>query len=194
MGVGKIEKRRAVFLDRDGVLIESVVVDGKPYPVPDAERVRFVAGAEALCSRLKDEGYLLVCVTNQPDVARGTTRREFVEAINRVVGEHLSIDRFEVCYHDDADGCDCRKPKPGLLLDAARELDIDLGGSFMIGDRWKDIEAGKRAGCRTIFVDYRYDEAVRSEPDYRVDKVEQAIEIIENRGDGAAGAGRLFRG
>ncbi len=180
MGIGEIAENRAVFLDRDGVLIESVVVDGKPYPAPDVESVRLVEGAQELCRRLAAAGYLLVCVTNQPDVARGTARRETVEAINSFIGEKIGIDRFEVCYHDDADGCDCRKPKPGLLVAAARDLGIDLSRSYMIGDRWKDVEAGKRAGCRTIFVDYSYDETMRSEPDYRVRRVADAAEIILN--------------
>lgn len=183
MGIGQVAKKRAVFLDRDGVLIESVVVDGKPYPAPDVESVRFVEGAQDLCRSLTDAGYLLICVTNQPDVARGTTKRQTVEAINRFIAGKIGIDRFEVCYHDDADGCDCRKPKPGLIIAAAQELDIDLGRSFMIGDRWKDVEAGKHAGCRTIFVDYSYDEAMRSEPDYRVRQVADAADIIlNNRG------------
>jgi len=103
-----------------------------------------------------------------------------VEAINSFIGEKIGIDRFEVCYHDDADGCDCRKPKPGLLVAAARDLGIDLSRSYMIGDRWKDVEAGKRAGCRTIFVDYSYEETMRSEPDYRVRRVADAAEIILN--------------
>lgn len=180
MGIGKIATQRAVFLDRDGVLIESVVVDGKPFPAPDVGSVRFVEGAADLCRRLKEAGYLLVCVTNQPDVARGTTKRETVEAINCHIGSRIGIDQFRVCYHDDQDRCNCRKPKPGLLLDAARDLDIDLGRSWMIGDRWKDVEAGKRAGCRSIFVDYSYEETMRSEPDYRVTRVADAAEIILN--------------
>ncbi|HUX11826.1 MAG TPA: HAD-IIIA family hydrolase [Spirochaetia bacterium] len=169
----------ALFLDRDGVLIESVVVDGKPYPAPDVKAVRFVPGAAQLCSTARELGFRLVCVTNQPDVARGTTARETVEEINRFVGEKLGIEDFRVCFHDDADRCQCRKPAPGLLLAAARDHDLDLAASYMIGDRWKDIEAGKRAGCRTIFVDYHYDEAVKSEPDFRISRVADARAILQ---------------
>ena len=178
MGIGKVGSRRAVFFDRDGVLIESVVRNGKPYPVSAASEARIVEGVAQMCRRLADAGFLLVCVTNQPDVARGTTTRQAVEAINRVVAEQTGISDFRVCYHDNIDMCDCRKPKPGLLRQAAAEHDIDLGASFMIGDRWKDTEAGRQAGCTTIFVDYHYDEREQSAPDFRVARVADALQYI----------------
>ena len=158
MGIDRPVTRRAVFLDRDGVLNRSVVREGRPYPPATPEEVEVLPGVPEAIGLLRAAGFALVVVTNQPDVARGTTRREVVEAINATVDEGLALDQYRVCYHDDADGCDCRKPGPGLLTAAASELDLDLGSSFMVGDRWRDIDAGKRAGCRTVWIDYGYDE------------------------------------
>jgi D-glycero-D-manno-heptose 1,7-bisphosphate phosphatase len=117
-------------------------------------------------------------VTNQPDVARGTTSREAVEEINKHLALHLVIDEFYSCFHDSDDNCDCRKPKPGSLLAAAKKHSIDLGASYMVGDRWRDIEAGKQAGCKTIFIDYGYTEKQPGSFDYRVGSLLEASKII----------------
>lgn len=174
--------RRAVFLDRDGVLNRAVVVDGKPFPPADSSRVRLVAGAKAGCRKLKQAGFLLIGVTNQPDVARGRTPKETVEEINRRIARELDIDEFRVCYHDDGDACSCRKPEPGMLLEAARSLSIDLASSYMVGDRWKDIEAGNRAGCTTVFIDYHYREEMKSSPVASVANFTSAVRwILQDR-------------
>ena len=149
---------KAVFLDRDGVVIQARVINGHPYPVTSLNEVQITQGFEQVLQKLHDSGYLLIVVTNQPDVARGTQTKEMVETINQSLLELLPIDEIYTCYHDNADACDCRKPKPGLLLQAAREFEIDLNKSFMVGDRWSDIEAGKAAGCRTIYIQYGYEE------------------------------------
>ena len=175
--------RRAVFLDRDGVLNRAVVRDGKPYPPADVSALEVLPGVQAALLRLKQAGFCLVVVSNQPDVARGSTSREAVEAINERLGSELLIDEFRVCYHDDDVGCDCRKPRPGLLLQASREHRIDLGASFMVGDRWRDIEAGQRAGCKTFFVDYGYDERRPDRYDYRVTSLAEAVDIILSTGE-----------
>jgi D-glycero-D-manno-heptose 1,7-bisphosphate phosphatase len=170
---------RAVFLDRDGVLNEAVVRDNRPYPPSTVEELRLIPGAAAALRSLKDAGFFLVVVTNQPDVARGAQTRESVDEINRVIGASLPIDDFAVCCHDDADGCDCRKPKPGLLVDAARRFQIDLTCSYLIGDRWRDIDAGAAAGCRTILIDRHYIErAPRHLPDFRTTDIVSASEWI----------------
>ena len=136
---------------------------------------------EAL-ARLRAAGYRLIVVTNQPDVARGVQTRAAVEAIHaELLARGLPIDDFRVCYHDDADGCDCRKPKPGLLLAAAREEGLDLAASFLVGDRWRDVEAGKRAGCTTVFIDYGYAEPERSQPHVRVRSLAEAADWILGR-------------
>ena len=160
--------REAVFLDRDGVLNRAIVREGKPYPPTSIDELEILPGVARACVALHEAGLLLIVVTNQPDVARGIQRREAVEAINQALAHQLPLDDIRVCYHDDGPHCSCRKPKPGLLLDAARDWEIVLCSSFMVGDRWKDIEAGKRAGCQTIFVDYGYAERAPDNPDCRV--------------------------
>lgn len=151
-------RQRAVFLDRDGVLNRAIVRDGKPYPPASIAELAILDEARSACQRLREAGFRLVGITNQPDIARGIADYSTVYAINRIVCEELALDALYVCPHDDADGCDCRKPRPGLIVRAARELDIDLSASFMIGDRWRDIEAGNAAGCASIFLDRRYAE------------------------------------
>lgn len=150
--------RRAVFLDRDGVLIDTVVRNGRPYPIKDVDEMRVLPEVADACHRLKAAGYRLIVVTNQPDIARGTANGGDVDAINRRLAELLPLDAVRVCPHDDSDGCDCRKPKPGLLVAAARDFAIDLAASVMVGDRWRDVQAGHAAGCATVFIDYGYDE------------------------------------
>ena len=157
--------RPAVFLDRDGVLTEPVVVDGVPRPLPPEAGVRLLPGAQAACMRLREAGLSLICVTNQPDIARGTVSADAVDAVNRDLAGRLGLDAVLVCPHDDDDRCDCRKPLPGLLLQGARTFDIDLARSVMVGDRWRDIGAGRAAGCGTVFIDNGYDEARPDGPD-----------------------------
>lgn len=170
--------RRAVFLDRDGVINRALVRDGKPYPPGGVGELEVLPGVADALQDLHAAGFLLIVVTNQPDVARGTTPRETVEAINGRLAAHLPITEFRTCFHDSGDGCDCRKPRPGALLAAARDHGIDLAGSYMVGDRWRDTEAGASAGCKTFFVDYAYDEKQPDAFDYRVDSLAEAARII----------------
>lgn len=170
---------RAVFLDRDGVFNKAIVRDGKPYPPASLNDTVINPSAEYALPILKRAGYFLVGITNQPDVARGKQNREVVELINSFLLSHLPVMEIFVCYHDDKDNCDCRKPKPGLIIQAAKKYKIDLECSYMVGDRWKDIEAGKRAGCKTIFIDYKYKESITNfKPDYVVNDVSKIIKII----------------
>ena len=175
-------KRRAVFLDRDGVLNKPIVREGRPYPPAEAKDFELYEDVAAGCARLEAAGYLLVVVTNQPDVARGTQTRAAVEAMHRSMLEVLpQIVRVEVCWHagaDLGDPCDCRKPAPGMVLRAAKALDIDLAQSFLIGDRWRDVDCGHAAGCRTLFIDRNYSEALRQPPDWTVQSFGQAVEVI----------------
>lgn len=149
--------RRAVFLDRDGVINRAVVRDGKPYPPRSVEELEVLPGVAEALERLQTAGFLLIGVTNQPDVVRGTQRREVVEAINDHLLATLPLAQMFVCY-EDGTTCPRRKPNPGMLLEAAGQFTIDLAASFMVGDRWSDVEAGRRAGCRTVFLDYSYAE------------------------------------
>jgi len=173
--------RRAVFLDRDGVINRAFVRDGKPYPPSGPEELEILPGVPEALSRLSAAGFWLVVVTNQPDVARGKQSRETVETIHALLRNQLPIDEFRVCYHDDADCCHCRKPEPGMLLDAARDAQLDLSNSFMVGDRWRDIEAGKRAGCSTIFIDAGYEETRPDRPDMCVCSLSEATSWILSR-------------
>ena len=174
---------RAVFLDRDGVINRALVRAGKPYPPAGVDELELLPGVSKALSRLKRAGFALIVVSNQPDVARGKTSQATVETINATLAEALPIDEFRVCYHDSQDHCACRKPKPGMLIDAARERDIDCARSFMIGDRWRDVEAGAAAGCKTIFVDYGYDERRPKRIDYTVHSLTEAVEIILKLGE-----------
>jgi GDP-mannose 4,6-dehydratase len=170
--------RRAVFLDRDGVLNRAPVRAGRPGSPTSLEDVEVLPGVAEACARLRAAAFLLIVVTNQPEVARGRLSRDAVEAIHNYLRRQLPLDDIRVCYHDDDAGCECRKPKPGMLLAAAREWGIDLGRSFMVGDRWRDIEAGRRAGCRTVFIDYGYDEPRPDAMDFETDSLPSAAEWI----------------
>jgi D-glycero-D-manno-heptose 1,7-bisphosphate phosphatase len=169
---------RAVFLDRDGVLNQAIVSDGKPYPPRNLDELVIFADAREALLALRSDGYRLVVVTNQPDIARGTVTREHVARMNQYLRDRLPLDAIEVCEHDDADECACRKPKPGLLTRAAERDGIELAASFMVGDRWRDIEAGRRAGCRTLLIGDGYQEGLQSQPDVRVGSLSDAAAWI----------------
>jgi D-glycero-D-manno-heptose 1,7-bisphosphate phosphatase len=178
VGVDREVTHRAVFLDRDGVLNVAVVRDNKPFPPTRSEDVVLVPGARQALDDLKRAGYFLVVVTNQPDVRRGAQTREAVDAIHDRLRSELPLDAIYSCFHDDEDRCACRKPLPGLLFDAAAEHDVDLAASFMVGDRWRDIEAGAAAGCRTVFIDYHYNERQPQAFDVKVTSVAEAAAWI----------------
>jgi D-glycero-D-manno-heptose 1,7-bisphosphate phosphatase len=150
--------RRAVFLDRDGVINASVIRAGKPYPPATADEVQILPGVPQALADLRRAGFALLVVTNQPDVARGTQTRAALDAIHARMQRELPLDAIYACCHDDVDRCACRKPLPGLLHDAAAAWEVDLARSYMVGDRWRDVDAGVAAGCCTVFVDYGYDE------------------------------------
>lgn len=174
--------RKAVFLDRDGILNNPVIRNGKPYPPASIGEVEIPVGVVDGLVQLKNQGYLLIGVTNQPDVARGTTPMRVVEEINDYLKSVLPLDEINVCYHDDADGCLCRKPNPGLILAAAERHEIDVEASYMVGDRWKDIEAGRKAGCTTVWVDYAYTEEFKTDsPDCICFSPEDAFKWIFSR-------------
>lgn len=174
MGVDAV--RRTAFLDRDGVLNCAVVRAGRPHPPASVEDTVIPAEVAPALARLRAGGYRLVVVTNQPDVAAGRQRREVVEAINTALSARLPLDEVRVCYHADADACACRKPMPGLLLASPAH---EIAHSVIIGDRWRDIEAGRRAGVRaTVLIERGYDEACAVEPDARVGSLSEAVDWI----------------
>jgi D-sedoheptulose 7-phosphate isomerase len=171
--------RPAVFLDRDGVLNRATVLDGKPFPPSGVEELELLPDVASSLLDLKAHGFALYVITNQPDVARGSATRQSVEAIHRALESSLPIDDIFVCYHDDKDNCACRKPKPGLLFEAARKHNIDLARSVVVGDRWRDIDAGHNAGCKTILIDYGYRERKpQQSPDATVRSLREAADWI----------------
>ena len=169
--------RRAVFLDRDGVLNRAILRDGKPTP-PKLNELRVLAGVREACQALHEAGFVLVLVTNQPDIARGRADERDVAAINGLLRRYLQLEDARVCPHDDAAHCSCRKPQPGLLLEAASDWNIDLRASYFVGDRWRDVEAAQRAGCRAVFVDYGYAERRPEAPYLGVHSLREAAEWI----------------
>ena len=179
MGIGEVTK--AVFLDRDGVLNQSVVREGIPCPPACVDELKIFPDAAGALQRLKQAGYLLIVVTNQPDIARGKQTRAVVDEINAALGAALPIDEFVVCPHDNAANCTCRKPKPGMVLDAAARHAVDLATSFLIGDRWRDIDCGAAAGVRTVLIDRGYRErAPEHPPDFVADSLGAAADWILN--------------
>ena len=156
--------RAAVFLDRDGVINRAVVRDGKPFPPAGIDDLELLPEVASAMNSLKAHGFALYVITNQPDVTRGTQTREAVESIHQALSSSLPIDDIFVCYHDDNDECGCRKPLPGLLLEARSKHNIDLSRSFVVGDRWRDIDAGHNAGCKTVLIDYGYRERAPARP------------------------------
>lgn len=169
---------RAAFLDRDGVIVRAFVLDGVPYPPKNLGDVEILAGVQESITLLTQSNFEIVVVTNQPDVARGVATQESVETINAFLSNKLGICHFYTCFHDDSDGCDCRKPRPGLLLSAARDLNLDLHTSFMVGDRWRDIASGQTAGCKCFFIDYGYVEKPPALPYVKVASLIEAARYI----------------
>jgi D-glycero-D-manno-heptose 1,7-bisphosphate phosphatase len=137
--------------------------------------------ALAVAAAARESGFRLVVVTNQPDIARGIQSREIVDAFHARLAALLPIDEFRLCPHDDGDRCACRKPLPGMLIAAAREAGVDLSRSYMVGDRWRDVEAGRRAGCTTIFIDRDYSETRPVTPDLVVRSLSEAADWILSR-------------
>lgn len=170
--------KSAVFIDRDGVLCHSEVIDGKPFAPRRLEDFHIFDEAHTALQRLRDRGFLLVVVTNQPDVGNGLVSRDVVDAMNARLRESLPIDSLEVCFHAQDTGCICRKPKPGMLTAAAARFDINLRDSFMVGDRRSDVEAGKAAGCKTVFIDRNYSETPPESPDFEASSIGHATDLI----------------
>lgn len=179
MGIAGLATDAAVFLDRDGVLNKTTIDrDGVPRPPGTVEDLVVLDGVPEACRVLRDAGFRLLVVTNQPDVARGTLGRKAVESINKRLASDLPIDDVLVCYHDDADACSCRKPEPGLLIEGAKRWRIDVSKSFMVGDRWRDIEAARRAGCRSVLISEYSSKQDQCEPDYTAPSLSAAAAWI----------------
>ena len=181
MAAGLPPTRPAVFLDRDGTLNRQVVRDGRPHPPDRVEDFVLYPDVPAACAALAAAGFTLVVATNQPDVGRGTQRREVVEAMHaQLLAAVPQLARIDVCYAPGGENPPDprRKPEPGMLRDAAAALGLDLARSWMIGDRWRDIDCGRRAGVRTVFIERGYAEALRAPPDFTVGSFAAAADIV----------------
>jgi D-glycero-D-manno-heptose 1,7-bisphosphate phosphatase len=169
---------RCVFLDRDGVINRTVVRNGKPYPPARLEDLEILPGVPEALAALREAGYLLIVVTNQPDVTRGTQTREVVDAMHAHLMAVLPLDEIKVCFGTSSETSDCYKPRPGMLLDAAQHYKIALNRSYIVGDRWRDVGAGQAAGTFTIFIDYDYQERRPDSPDATVSSLQEAASLI----------------
>jgi D-glycero-D-manno-heptose 1,7-bisphosphate phosphatase len=180
------KNKKALFLDRDGVINKVIFREGKVSSPWKLEEFEFLPGIKELLWSMKEKGFLNIVVTNQPDIKRGFLNIEALEKMHRILRENFPIEEIKICPHDDDDNCFCRKPKPGLIFEAAEKYLIDLKNSFMIGDGWKDIVAGKTAGCKTVFIrtDYNkeiiYNKEIQNNCDFIVDNLEEIYKIIKN--------------
>lgn len=173
---------RAVFLDRDGVINRAIVRGGKPYAPQSVNELQILPGVGEALALLRSNGFLNIIVTNQPDVGAGKVPQSAVEAMHARLRNNLAIDAVRVCYHTEAQNCACRKPKPGMILSASRELGIDLAASYLVGDRWRDVGAAHAAGCRAFFIDCAYSEKKPDKPYVAVNSLAEAVEKILQSG------------
>ena len=169
---------KAVFFDRDGVLNSAIVRNGKPFSPTSLSEFRIEYGAGKVIEKLKEMNFLTFIISNQPEIARGNLSIQNVLKMNSLLEQRFGITKSYFCPHDDFDNCECRKPKPGMLIQAALEFDLDLTKCFLVGDRWKDIEAGKAAGCKSILLDRGYDEPLPSKPYFRISALVQLFKHI----------------
>lgn len=168
--------KKAIFLDRDGVLNKTIFRMGKeraPYSLEEFELFDGVVDALML---LKQKGYLLIVVTNQPDVARGWVEMERVTEVNNKLGALLPLDEIKACFHTDKDNCLCRKPRPGMLQEAQKKWQVDFTQSFMIGDNFTDIAAGAEVGCRTVLIGPATNQGSFPTPNYRANSLYDWVE------------------
>ena len=170
--------KTGIFLDRDGVINKAIVRNGIPYSPREKVDFEILEGVKDALEILHKSEILPVVITNQPDVSRGFISEEIVEWQHSKLKEVLGIEHFYICYHDDSDLCNCRKPKIGLIKEASQQLNIVIERSYLVGDRWRDIQAGQEAGCTCFFIDYRYGEKQPHPPFYTVSSLIEAVRII----------------
>lgn len=170
--------QRVVFLDRDGVLNRAFPEGGTTRPPMSLAELELLEGVPEALARLRAAGFALVVVTNQPDVARGKQTRAAVEEINAKMRAELPLLDVFACFHDTADKCNCRKPKPGMLLAATEKWDLDLATAFLIGDRWSDIAAAHAAGCRGVLIDTPFSSRHKCAPDHTAPDIRAAVDWI----------------
>ena len=169
---------RAIFFDRDGVLIKAPVVKGKPKSIQNIKQLKFCSGINKICEYYK-KNYYLIMVTNQPDYERKQNTKKNIIEINNFIKKKLNLDAVYVCYSDNNNHKD-RKPNPGMILKAKKKYKLDLNKSYLVGDRWRDIGAGNKAKCVTIFIDKKYDEKLSYKPTHKIDRLNKIFSIIKD--------------
>jgi len=168
-------KAPAVFLDRDGVLVETLVRDNVAYAARSMDEFQIVENAGLEVARLRRAGLMPIVFTNQPDVARGVIAPEMLARMHERLRAAVPVQDILVCPHE-GQACECRKPKPGLLLAASDSWAIDLQRSFVVGDRWRDIDAGRSVGCFTILIERPYSACPSA--DARVRSLREAVDLV----------------
>lgn len=170
-------RKKAIFLDADGVLNKAIIKDGKPVAPINLAELEIPNEVKPCLDKLKAAGYLLICVTNKPDIEDGLMTQPDLDAIIDKMRRYLPIDDIFICYSRNAD---CFKPKPGLILEATHQYDIDLTLSYTIGDRWSDVAAGQNAGTKTIWINrnYIYEKIPNPPADYTAKSLKEATEWI----------------
>ncbi len=167
------------FLDRDGVIVVPEFRDGRSYAPTTLADFDYFPDTLAALTRLKQAGYLLIVVTNQPDVGNGITSRSVIDKMHYRMQQELPIDHIETCFHAQHANCGCRKPNLGLFINAFKKFNIDQQRSLIIGDRSSDITAGKKLNLTTFFIDYQYNERLDTTPDYTCKNLTECAGIIE---------------
>jgi D-glycero-D-manno-heptose 1,7-bisphosphate phosphatase len=175
--------KKGVFLDRDGVLIETFIKDGKPIAISKISELVILPLVKESIQELVSRNFEVVVVTNQPDVSKGVTSLSQIQLMHNEISDFTGIQHFYMCTHLQSSNCDCRKPRTGLLNQAAQELGLDLSKSFLVGDRWSDIDAGNNANCNCFFIDYGYDEKMPSGNFQAVSSLHEAVSKIIQEGD-----------
>jgi D-glycero-D-manno-heptose 1,7-bisphosphate phosphatase len=172
--------KRAIYLDRDGVINEVIFRNGNNKPIAPwkIEEFHLIKDIKKPLQYLRQMGFHLFVVTNQPDITKGIVEFSTVKKMNDIVMDELPIDEIMICPHVDSDNCDCRKPKPGMVLSLAKKWEINLVDSFLIGDNWKDIDSGKAAGCKTILLDKFYNKSVIA--DYRTKNLDMCVKLVKS--------------
>jgi len=175
-----LKKNKAFFFDRDGILNKVILKKNKPYAPLFPHQLNKNYEILKLIKILKKKKFKLIVITNQPDIKSGKLSKHSLKIINSEIKFFFSIDEIIVCHHDKFDKCDCRKPKIGMIKRAEKKWKLDLKKSFLIGDRWRDIKAGNSAGCKTIYIDYMYDERKPKKADYKFTTIEEMVAKIKN--------------
>ena len=174
-------KNKCVFLDRDGVINQPIIINKKPYSPRKIQEFIFTTDIKNLINKVVNLGYKVIVVTNQPDIATGDLSESLLNHFHKCITDEMLINDIFVCKHKSSDNCNCRKPKPGLIIEAAIKHKINLKESFFIGDRWKDVDAANKVECHSIFIDYGYSERLKTDPKNCVKSVKDAFDLIINK-------------